>query len=93
MDSTINVFWHQCCILSGGQSFTIEGKVIPSFSLVTHKEVSAVYWVVQCYLQLEREFFLSSMDSELMPERWELIYLHHVHFCSTENVISGRKIT
>lgn len=44
----------------------IEGKVIPSFSPVTHKEVSEIYWVVQCYLQLERKF-LSAIDYEFTP--------------------------
>lgn len=45
-----------------------EGKVIPTFSPVTHKEVSGIYWVVQCYLHLETKLFLSAMDYKLMPE-------------------------
>lgn len=59
MDSAISVFGiHYCCILSGGQFFTIRGKAIPSFSPVLHKEVSGVYWVVQCYLQLEKKILI-----------------------------------
>lgn len=38
------------------------------FPPVTHKEVSGIYWVVQCYLKLETKFFLSAMDYELIPE-------------------------
>lgn len=89
MDSTINIFWHWC--LSWGQFFIIEGKVIPNFSLATHKEVTGVYWVVQSYLQLEMKFLLSSMGYEFIPERWELIYLYHIHFVALKMLLVAIK--